>query len=97
MEIDLNHAVMETVWVLLWVIRHATEAYQCSQRYLGLLKEVLHWEKHVDIIFHFSFCISMKNGKEENEIKVLACYFFLLLVEYKGKATSYTHAKEPFL
>lgn len=51
----------------------------------------------MDFIFHFSFCISMKNGKEENEIKVLACYFFLLLVEYKGKATSYTHAKEPFL
>lgn len=80
MEIYLNHAVIETVWVSLLMIRQATEAYLCSQRYLALPKEELHWKKHVDVISHFSLCTSKKKGKGANEIEVLTSYIFLLLV-----------------
>lgn len=69
MEIYLNHAVIGTVWVSLLVIRQATKAYLCSQRYLALPKEELHWEKHVDIISHFSLCTSKKKGKVVKEKK----------------------------
>lgn len=52
----------------------------------------------MDVISHFSLCTSKKKGKGANEIEVLTSYiFFIASVEYKGKATSYTYAKETFL